>query len=136
MQGGFHGRTFGAMALTTSKTVYRQGFAPLMPQVPMVSWLSACWSKAHAVRHCRTHDMATTIWQQSSTRRAGLRRSAGICGAVPQLPALQGAADCARRQRVVQGVDELLSLLERRAALRAEDQCASMLQALQTLLSQ
>ena len=32
-QGGFHGRTYGAMALTTSKTVYRQGFAPLMPQV-------------------------------------------------------------------------------------------------------
>ena len=33
LQGGFHGRTYGAMALTTSKTVYRQGFAPLMPQV-------------------------------------------------------------------------------------------------------
>ena len=33
LQGGFHGRTFGAMALTTSKTVYRQGFAPLMPGV-------------------------------------------------------------------------------------------------------
>jgi 4-aminobutyrate aminotransferase len=31
--GGFHGRTYGAMALTTSKTIYRQGFAPLMPQV-------------------------------------------------------------------------------------------------------
>ncbi len=30
VQGGFHGRTFGAMALTTSKAVYRQGFAPLM----------------------------------------------------------------------------------------------------------
>jgi len=31
--GGFHGRTIGSMALTTSKTVYRQGFAPLMPGV-------------------------------------------------------------------------------------------------------
>jgi 4-aminobutyrate aminotransferase len=30
-QGGFHGRTIGAMALTSSKTVYRQGFSPLMP---------------------------------------------------------------------------------------------------------
>lgn len=27
-EGGFHGRTFGAMALTTSKTVYRQTFGP------------------------------------------------------------------------------------------------------------
>ena len=33
VQNSFHGRTFGAMALTTSKTYYRQGFAPLMPQV-------------------------------------------------------------------------------------------------------
>ena len=33
LQNSFHGRTFGAMALTTSKTYYRQGFAPLMPQV-------------------------------------------------------------------------------------------------------
>lgn len=32
-QNSFHGRTFGSMAVTTSKTYYRQGFAPLMPQV-------------------------------------------------------------------------------------------------------
>lgn len=32
-EGGFHGRTMGAMALTTSKTIYREGFAPLMPGV-------------------------------------------------------------------------------------------------------
>lgn len=32
-QNSFHGRTYGSMALTTSKTYYRQGFAPLMPQV-------------------------------------------------------------------------------------------------------
>eukprot|EP00887_Chlorella_sp_A99_P005683 scaffold1.g5683.t1 len=32
-EGGFHGRTYGAMALTTSKTVYRQAFGPLVPGV-------------------------------------------------------------------------------------------------------
>ncbi|KAI7903589.1 pyridoxal phosphate-dependent transferase [Cokeromyces recurvatus] len=32
-QGSYHGRTFGTMALTTSKTVYSAGFAPLMPGV-------------------------------------------------------------------------------------------------------
>ncbi|KXS17286.1 hypothetical protein M427DRAFT_122064 [Gonapodya prolifera JEL478] len=31
--GGYHGRTIGTMSLTTSKTVYRTGFGPLMPQV-------------------------------------------------------------------------------------------------------
>ena len=33
MQGSYHGRTFGTMALTKSKTVYGEGYAPLMPGV-------------------------------------------------------------------------------------------------------
>lgn len=33
LQNSFHGRTMGAMALTTSKTYYRQNFGPLMPEV-------------------------------------------------------------------------------------------------------
>lgn len=28
--GGYHGRTYGAMAVTKSKTVYSEGFFPLM----------------------------------------------------------------------------------------------------------
>ena len=32
-QGGFHGRTVGAMSLTTSKTIYRVGYQPLMAGV-------------------------------------------------------------------------------------------------------
>jgi 4-aminobutyrate aminotransferase len=32
-QGSFHGRTVGAMSLTTSKTIYRAGYQPLMPGV-------------------------------------------------------------------------------------------------------
>jgi 4-aminobutyrate aminotransferase len=32
-QGGFHGRSIGAMALTTSKVIYKQHFGPLMPGV-------------------------------------------------------------------------------------------------------
>lgn len=33
MQGSYHGRTMGTMAMTRSKTVYGQGFGPLMPGV-------------------------------------------------------------------------------------------------------
>ncbi|KAL8280975.1 hypothetical protein RQP46_006654 [Phenoliferia psychrophenolica] len=33
VQGSYHGRTFGTMAMTKSKTVYGQGFGPLMPGV-------------------------------------------------------------------------------------------------------
>ena len=32
-QGSFHGRTIGTMSLTTSKTIYRTGYQPLMPGV-------------------------------------------------------------------------------------------------------
>lgn len=33
MQGSYHGRTFGTMAMTRSKTVYGQNYGPLMPGV-------------------------------------------------------------------------------------------------------
>ncbi|KDN46108.1 hypothetical protein K437DRAFT_223842 [Tilletiaria anomala UBC 951] len=33
MQGSYHGRTMGTMAMTKSKTIYSTGFAPLMPGV-------------------------------------------------------------------------------------------------------
>eukprot|EP00611_Tribonema_gayanum_P026228 TRINITY_DN6180_c0_g1_i1.p1 TRINITY_DN6180_c0_g1~~TRINITY_DN6180_c0_g1_i1.p1 ORF type:complete len:495 (-),score=158.40 TRINITY_DN6180_c0_g1_i1:234-1562(-) len=32
-RGGYHGRTMGTMAMTTSKYIYRAGFGPLMPSV-------------------------------------------------------------------------------------------------------
>ncbi|KAG6855788.1 hypothetical protein H0H87_010834 [Tephrocybe sp. NHM501043] len=33
MQGGYHGRTYGAMAVTRSKTIYSEGTYPIMPGV-------------------------------------------------------------------------------------------------------
>ncbi|EXJ92621.1 4-aminobutyrate aminotransferase [Capronia epimyces CBS 606.96] len=33
MQGSYHGRTFGAMAMTRSKTIYGENYSPLMPGV-------------------------------------------------------------------------------------------------------
>ncbi|EPQ57225.1 hypothetical protein GLOTRDRAFT_37980 [Gloeophyllum trabeum ATCC 11539] len=38
MQGGYHGRTFGAMAVTRSKTIYSEGCHPLMPGVFPVAY--------------------------------------------------------------------------------------------------
>ena len=36
--GGFHGRTYGAMSLTGSKTVQRQGFGPLLPGITHIAY--------------------------------------------------------------------------------------------------
>lgn len=46
VQGGFHGRTYGAMALTTSKTVYRQTFGPLIPGVNIAPYPNCLHCKA------------------------------------------------------------------------------------------
>jgi 4-aminobutyrate aminotransferase len=40
-RGGFHGRTFGSLSLTASKSKYRKGFGPLMPNVYHAEYGSA-----------------------------------------------------------------------------------------------
>ncbi|GLC39804.1 hypothetical protein PLESTB_001406100 [Pleodorina starrii] len=49
-EGGFHGRTLGSMALTSSKTIYRQGFGPLMPGVHIAPYPYCLHCKAQAAR--------------------------------------------------------------------------------------
>jgi 4-aminobutyrate aminotransferase len=40
--GSFHGRTYGAMSLSGSKTVHRRGFSPLVPDIHHVPFPKAC----------------------------------------------------------------------------------------------
>jgi 4-aminobutyrate aminotransferase len=54
-QGSFHGRTVGTMSLTTSKTIYRAGYQPLMPGVfvaPYPYSFRYGWSPKETVRWC------------------------------------------------------------------------------------
>ena len=54
-QGSFHGRTVGTMALTTSKTIYRAGYQPLMPGVFVAPYPYAYrygWSDEATTRWC------------------------------------------------------------------------------------
>ncbi len=54
-QGSFHGRTVGAMSLTTSKTIYRAGYQPLMPGVfvaPFPYSYRYGWNDEETVRWC------------------------------------------------------------------------------------
>lgn len=54
-EGSFHGRTVGAMSLTTAKSVYRAGYQPLMPGV-FVAPFPYCyrygWSEAETIQFC------------------------------------------------------------------------------------
>jgi 4-aminobutyrate aminotransferase len=40
--GAFHGRTYGAMSLSGSKSIHRRGFAPLVPEVHHVPFPRSC----------------------------------------------------------------------------------------------
>jgi 4-aminobutyrate aminotransferase len=54
-QGSFHGRTVGTMSLTTSKTIYKAGYQPLMPGVVVAPYPYAYrygWSEAETSQWC------------------------------------------------------------------------------------
>jgi 4-aminobutyrate aminotransferase len=54
-QGSFHGRTHATMAMSTSKTIYRTGYQPLMPGIfvaPFPYAYAYGWSEEIAVDYC------------------------------------------------------------------------------------
>ena len=56
--GAFHGRTYGAMTLTSSKAKYHQGFGPLVPGVVHAPY---AYSQVDPVTGARTHDPDETF---------------------------------------------------------------------------
>ncbi|KAH0827206.1 4-aminobutyrate transaminase [Fonsecaea monophora] len=53
MQGSYHGRTFGTMAMTRSKTIYSENYGPLMPGVFSVPfpYCAQCSIAQHTGKH-------------------------------------------------------------------------------------
>lgn len=75
MQGSYHGRTFGTMGLTKSKTVYSSGFAPFMPGVltspfPYCTQCAvACGNDTLGFENCCNnplHELKVLLKQQSA----------------------------------------------------------------------
>ncbi len=60
-RGGFHGRSTGAMAVTTSKAAYRRGYGALLPDVYMAPFpypLACPITPAHDAEACAAHCLA------------------------------------------------------------------------------
>ena len=60
-RGGFHGRSTGAAAVTTSKSAYRRGYGALLPDVYMASFpypLQCAVRPAHDAETCAEHCLA------------------------------------------------------------------------------
>jgi len=76
--GAFHGRTYGAMSLTSSKTVQRGGFGPMLPEVYHVPY-----ANRYRCQHCRdraecTLDCVRSIETELFARRVHPRDVAAI----------------------------------------------------------
>jgi len=76
--GAFHGRTYGAMSLTSSKAVQRAGFGPMLPEVYHVPY-----ANRYRCQHCRdraecTLDCVGSIGTDLFARRVDPRDVAAI----------------------------------------------------------
>lgn len=119
MQGAFHGRTFGAMAITKSKTVYADGSSPLMPGVvtaPFPYWHhlnSAPGADDAELVRASLYQLELLFLQQSApsdTAAVIVEPVLGEGGYVPAPPAfLQGLRDICDKNGLLLIVDEVQS---------------------------
>ncbi|KAF7291967.1 Acetylornithine aminotransferase [Mycena indigotica] len=119
MQGAYHGRTFGSMAVTRSKTIYSQGVAPLMPGVftlPFPFWhqlgLPPSTPEDVLVKQC-LYQLDLLLSQQtapSDTAAILIEPVIGEGGYVPAPPAfLQGLREVCDKHNILLIIDEVQS---------------------------
>jgi len=119
LQGGYHGRTFGTMALTRSKTIYSEGVNPLMPQVyvtPFPYWhqlnLPINTSEKEIVDHC-LFQLEMVLKQQSAPRDTAAILIEGVLGeggyVVPPASYMQGLREICDKNNILLIVDEVQS---------------------------
>ncbi|THH07795.1 hypothetical protein EW146_g9204 [Bondarzewia mesenterica] len=119
MQGGYHGRTFGAMAVTKSKTVYSEGVAPLMPGVftaPYPYWHhysgEPATSEEELVRVC-LYQVELLLSQQTAPRDTAAILVEPVLGEGGYVPAptawLQGLRYICDKHGILLIIDEVQS---------------------------
>jgi len=111
--GGFHGRTMGAAALTSSGAKFRAGFGPLMPGVSVAPFPYAVrygWSVSNAVAFClRELDyLLATTSPVADTAAFIIEPMLGEGGYVPTPPEfLAGLRQRADRHHILLIIDEV-----------------------------
>lgn len=114
-QGSFHGRTVGTMSLTTSKTIYRSKYQPLMPGVfvaPYPYALRFGWDDAETTRFCLEELEFLLVTQTSSQETAAvlIEPVLGEGGyVVPSKRFMQGVREICNRNDILLIVDEIQS---------------------------
>ncbi|KAF4613903.1 hypothetical protein D9613_008168 [Agrocybe pediades] len=119
MQGAYHGRTFGAMALTKSKTIYSAGVHPLMPgvfSIPYPYWHQSNMppSTSSSVLSANAlYQLELLLSQQTApadTAAIIVEPVLGEGGYVPAPPEfLQGLRDICDKNNILLIIDEVQS---------------------------
>lgn len=113
--GSFHGRTAQTMAMTTSKTVYRSGYAPAPSGVfvaPFPHHVATGETEDAAVRRCldAVEHLLASQTAPSETAAMFLEPVLGEGGYLPAPPAfVQGLVDICRRHDILFVADEVQS---------------------------
>jgi 4-aminobutyrate aminotransferase len=111
--GSFHGRTVGAMSLTTSKTAYRAGYQPLMPGVfvaPFPYSYHYGWSEDATVEFC-LRELEHLLHTQTAPEETAAFLIEPVLGEGGYVPApaafMQGLRAIADRHGIVLIADEV-----------------------------
>ncbi|WP_019506046.1 acetyl ornithine aminotransferase family protein [Pleurocapsa sp. PCC 7319] len=112
--GGFHGRTYGAMSLTGSKSVQRQGFGPLVPGVTHIPY------GTHASLDYLEQTLFTSMLPPSDVAAIVVEAIQGEGGyIVPDDGFLQRLREICDRHKILLIVDEVQSGMGRTGKLFA-----------------
>ena len=114
-QGSFHGRTVGTMSLTTSKTIYRAGYQPLMPGVFVSPYPYAYrygWEEEQTSQWC-LEELELLLKSQSAPEETAAFLIEPVLGeggyVVPPASFLKGLRDIASKYGILVIADEVQS---------------------------
>ena len=114
-QGSFHGRTVGTMSLTTSKTVYRVGYQPLMPGVFVAPFPYAYrygWDEEKTSQWC-LEELEYVLATQTAPEETAAILIEGVLGeggyVVPQASFMHGLRKICDQHGILLIIDEVQS---------------------------
>ncbi|MCU0486065.1 MAG: aminotransferase class III-fold pyridoxal phosphate-dependent enzyme [Anaerolineales bacterium] len=114
-QGSFHGRTIGTMSLTTSKTIYRVGYQPLMSGVIVAPYPYAYrygWSEEQTAQWC-LDELELLLMTQSAPSETAAVLIEPVLGeggyVVPTPSFLQGVQKICNQHGIMLIADEIQS---------------------------
>lgn len=114
-QGSFHGRTVGTMSLTTSKTIYRAGYQPLMPGVFVAPFPYAYrygWDEEKTSQWC-LEELEYLLVSQTAPEETAALLIEGVLGeggyVVPPVSFMRGLREICDRNGILLIIDEVQS---------------------------